>query len=670
MSLAVDVEIESTDTAVRRCTQALIDCGATGCFIDIEWAKLNNIPTRPLTNPIPVYNVDGTANEAGMITDITDVVLRYDNHSEHTQLAVTRLGKQSMILGYNWLCNHNPEINWQTKEVKMSRCPHQCSTCRVEDKREAKIRKSTTRQINACWAGAFPKIVEEVDEDESPHMNTNETDEEAQDTCPAFDDDLDSEVDDDLDSEVDDFTIEENDRVFMTMVHPVDPHHFVCASSTVSGHLAEAFAKNSKPKGFEDIVPTTLHEYADVFSETAFDSLPERRKWDHAIELEREPSPGFQKVYPMTLTEQTKMDAFLEEALATGRIRQSKSPLGAPVFFIKKKDGKLRFVQDYRALNAITRKNWYPLPLIDDLIHRLKDARYVTKLDVHWGYNNVRIREGDEWKAAFCTNRGLFEPLVMYFGLTNSLATFQTMMNEIFQDLITEGVVSVYLDDILIFTNSLEEHRRITCLVLDRMREHKLYLRPEKCEFKKTRIEYLGVIISHNKVEMDPVKIAGVADWPMPSNKKEVQSFVGFVNFYRHFIPGFSHHARALFDLTMKDVRFIWGLPQEDSFMKLKELITSAPVLVLPNDDLPFRLEADGSSIATGAVLSQQNVNDNMWHPVTFLSKALNPVEQNYEIHDTEMLAIIRGLEEWRHYLEGARHPVEIWTDHKNLEYF
>jgi hypothetical protein len=267
----------------------------------------------------------------------------------------------------------------------------------------------------------------------------------------------------------------------MAMVHPVDPHHFVCASSTVSGRLAEAFAKTSKPKSFEDIVPTSLHTYADVFSETAFDSLPERRKWDHAIELECEPSPGFRKVYPMTLTEQTEMDAFLEEALATGRIRQSKSPLGAPVFFIKKKDGKLRFVQDYRALNVITRKNHYPLPLIDDLIHRLKDARYFTKLDVHWGYNNVRIREGDVWKAVFRTNRGLFEPLVMYFDLTNSPATFQTMMNKIFQDLITKGVVSVYLNKILIFTNSLEDHHRITCLVLDRMREHKLYLRPEKC---------------------------------------------------------------------------------------------------------------------------------------------------------------------------------------------
>jgi hypothetical protein len=179
----------------------------------------------------------------------------------------------------------------------------------------------------------------EKDEDESPHVNTEETNEEAQDTYPAFDDDL--------NGEVDDFTIEEDNRIFMAMVHPVDPHHFVCASSMGSRCLAKVSVKNSKPKGFEDIVPTSLHIYANVFSETAFDSLPECCKWDHAIELECEPSPRFCKVYPMTLTEQMKMDTFLEEALATGRIRQSKSPLGAPVFFIKKKDGKLHFVQDY-----------------------------------------------------------------------------------------------------------------------------------------------------------------------------------------------------------------------------------------------------------------------------------------------------------------------------------
>jgi hypothetical protein len=264
MSLMVKVEIESTDTVVRRRTQALIDCGATSCFINIEWAKLNNVPTRPLTNPISIYNVDSTANDAGAITDIANVILHYENHSEYTQLAVTRLGKQSLILGYNWLCNHNPEIDWQTKDVKMSRCPVQCSTCRVEEKCDAKMQKSMISQINACWSGAFPKMVEE-DEDESPHVNADETDEEAQDTGLA--------LDDDLDSDIDDITIEEGDHIFMTMVQPVNPHHFVCALSMVSGRLAEAFVKNSEPKDIHDIVLRSLHTYANVFSETAFDSL-------------------------------------------------------------------------------------------------------------------------------------------------------------------------------------------------------------------------------------------------------------------------------------------------------------------------------------------------------------------------------------------------------------
>jgi hypothetical protein len=258
----------------------------------------------------------------------------------------------------------------------------------------------------------------------------------------------------------------------------------------------------------------------------------------------------------------------------------------------------------------------------------------------------------------------------MYFGLTNSPATFQMMMNEIFQDLVLQGVICVYIDDILIFTKTKEEHRRISRIVLERMRENKLYLWHNKCDFEKERIKYLGIIISHNHVEMDPVKVAGVQEWPVPKSKKEVQSFVGFANFYRRFIASFSHHARALFDLTKKDVKFEWTEHEQRAFDKIKEAVTSAPVLVLPDRDQPFRIEADGSGFTTGAVLSQLSSEDNKWHLVAFLSKSLNEVERNYQIHDTEMLAIIRALEEWQHYLEGAKHSIEILTDHKNLEYF
>jgi len=247
------------------------------------------------------------------------------------------------------------------------------------------------------------------------------------------------------------------------------------------------------------------------------------------------------------------LDAFLEENRRTGRIRPSKSPIAAPVFFIKKKDGSLRLVQDYCALNAVTVKNRYPLPLISQLVSQLRGAKYFTKLDIQWGFNNVQIKPGDKWKAAFHTNHGLFKPLVMFFGMTNSPTTFQTMMNNIFRTLIAKGIIVVYLDDILIFTETEEEHEQAVQRVLEVLAEHKLFLCPEKYEFHRKRIEYLRLVISENKVEMDPVKVAGVRDWPTPENWTDVQAFIGFVNFYRHFIRDFSTIARPLFDLTCSD---------------------------------------------------------------------------------------------------------------------
>jgi RNase H-like domain found in reverse transcriptase/Reverse transcriptase (RNA-dependent DNA polymerase) len=258
----------------------------------------------------------------------------------------------------------------------------------------------------------------------------------------------------------------------------------------------------------------------------------------------------------------------------------------------------------------------------------------------------------------------------MFFGLTNSPATFQTMMDGIFEELITEGVVVVYLDDILIFTKTLEEHQEVVCKVIALLQLHNLSLKPEKCEFEKTSVEYLGVVISQDSVMMDPAKVAGVSEWPTPTTKKEVQSFLGFVNFYRRFIEGFSHIARPLFNLTKNDSEFCWTSDKQSAFDTLKGKITSTPILALPNNSKPFRIKADSSDFATGAVLSQQGLDDDKWHPVAFLSKSISPVERNYGIHNKEMLAIVRALEEWRHFVEGAEHQVEIWTDHKNLEYF
>ena len=486
---------------------ALVDSGATGLFIDWDYVKSNQIPTKKLSQPIPVYNVDGTKNADGAISEVADLLLRYNGHSERALFSVTSLGRQNLFLGHTWLKDHNLEVDWRTSSVKMSRCsPRCCNGCRNEAREERKTAKKEATDVNACRTGPFPAIIKDADEDEPSSGSEPPTSD-----LP--------------------FDLKEGDRVWATGLIPED--QYVQATSTISQRLAESFAKNAEPnptlptggRGSGDSVPDYVKIFEQVFSEEGFARLPNRKPWDHAIELVPGAQPKGCKVYPLSVTEQSELDRFLTENLETGRIRQSKSPMASPVFFIKKKDGSLRLVQDYRMLNEMTVKNKYPLPLISELVNQLRGAKYFTKLDVRWGFNNVRIEEGDEWKAAFQTNRGLFEPLVMFFGLTNSPATFQTMMNDIFMDMISEGVVVVYLDDILIFTKDLDEHWQITHRVLGRLAEHQLYLRPEKCEFEKTRIEYLGLIISENQVEMDPVKVAGVADWPETYNRREVQSF-------------------------------------------------------------------------------------------------------------------------------------------------
>jgi len=642
-SLKLKVDLETTDTGEVKSVQALLDSGATGMFIDRDYVKANRLATRALSNPIPLRNVDGTLNEAGSVTEVVDLVLRYKNHSERALFAVTSLGSQNLIMGHTWLRKHNPEIDWTTGEVKMSRCSGSCcSGCRDEIRAERKAKKAEVRRLELCSAGDLPDLVRDDEDDEDDE---------------------------------DDLDFEDGDRMFASGLHA--PPEEIRATSTISQRLAEAFKRNSDQSGGPadtsrpaESIPDYLREYHAVFSKESFDVLPESKPWDHAIELVPGEKSSGCKVYPLSPSEQKELDVFIQENLESGRIRPSKSPMSSPVFFIKKKDGSLRLVQDYRALNAITVKNKYPLPLISELIEKLRGAKYFTKLDVRWGFNNVRMKEGDEWKAAFRTNRGLFEPLVMFFGLTNSPATFQTMMNDIFQELVMEGVVVVYLDDILIYTETLEEHRTVTRRVLELLQEHKLFLKPDKCEFEQTKVEYLGVVVSHNSVEMDPVKVAGVADWPIPNTKKEVQSFLGFVNFYRRFVQDFSLHARPLFDLTKNDVKWKWSVDEQSAFDRLKTLITTAPILTSADNSRPFRIEADSSDFATGAVLSQQSPEDEKWHPVAFLSKSLSAVERNYEIHDKEMLAIIRAMEEWRHFLEGAEHQFEVFTDHKNLEYF
>jgi len=257
------------------------------------------------------------------------------------------------------------------------------------------------------------------------------------------------------------------------------------------------------------------------------------------------------------------------------------------------------------------------------------------------------------------THIGVYEPIVMYFGLTNSPATFQAMMNNLFRDLINQGDTTTFIDDILVATETKEGHDELVEEVLRRLEENDLFVKPEKCKWKVREVEFLGVVIGPKGVEMQKEKVEGVLNWPAPRNIKEVQKFLGLANYYRRFIKDFARIAAPLHMLVRKEQKWKWKKEQEEAFEKLKTGFITESVLAIPDIDREIRVEADASDYATGGVLSTK-CEDGKWRPVVFISKLLNTTEQNYEIHDKEMLAVIRCLEVWRHYLEGAKLKFEI----------
>jgi len=288
------------------------------------------------------------------------------------------------------------------------------------------------------------------------------------------------------------------------------------------------------------------------------------------------------------------------------------------VFFVGKKDGRKHMVMDYRRLNKQTVKNNYPLPLITDLVDSMGNKRVFTKMDLWWGYNNVRIKEGDKWKAAFTTHVGSYEPVVMFFGMTNSPATFQGMINE--------RKVVAFVDDVLIGTETEEGHDKLVEEVLRRLEENDLYVKPEKCAWKVQKVNFLEVIMGEGKIEMEEDKVVGVLNWPTPKTVRDVRKFLGLANYYRRFVKDFAKLARPLNNLTRKEEKWKWRNEQQKAFEQLKMVFMSRPLLVAPDLDKEFRVEADASNFATGGVLSIK-CEDNKWRPVAYISKSLNETE-------------------------------------------
>ena len=410
-------------------------------------------------------------------------------------------------------------------------------------------------------------------------------------------------------------------------------------------------------------VKNLIEEFKDVFPEKLPKGLPPKREHEFHIDLQPGSTPQKKGLYRMSPPELMELQKQLSELLEAGFIRPSSSPWGAPVLFVSKKDGGLRLCIDYRALNRLTIKNGYPLPRIDDIFDQLHGAKFFTKIDLRSGYHQVRLAASSAALTAFRTRYGHFEFTVLPFGLTNAPGSFMSVMNHIFRDLLDKFVI-VYLDDILIYSKTIEEHSKHIEKVLMRLREQKFYGKLSKCYFAVTQVEYLGHIISSEGISVDQEKVKAISNWPRPKSKRDVQSFLGLVNYYRRFIKNCSGIAKPLTLLT-KNVSFSWNPSAEESFNLLKDVMKSAPVLKPFEPINDILVTTDASQYAVGGVLEQKF--DNETHPVAYFSRTLNAAEQNYAAHERELLGIVEALHYWRAYIHGRK--FQVFTDHYPLRY-
>ena len=653
-SNALYISLKSQNT---KNINTLIDSGSSVSFLDSRFALQNNLQLSNLKTPLKLTLFDGSQASNGLIYQYTDLEVEFPCTTRHTiRFLITTLDRSTAaVLGYSWLHQQNPTINWVTHQLTFrSSLPIASNGDALRSPIPRAIPELSTPTSNSVPAGPHKPSLPPLQDPPAdlraaaaliPISVINSAAVGLLSRLPR------SHPQSVVFSGI---LKPASCKANAVAAEPVDPHF----ESTLAAENADLISK----------VPAPYHAYLDVFSKIKATTLPPRRPYDHKIDLEDGTTPPFGPIYSLSEVEQLALKQFIDENLASGLIRSSQSSAGAPILFIKKKDGSLRLAVDYRGLNRITKKDRYPLPLIPDLLDRLRSAKTFTKIDLRGAYNLVRIAEGDEWKTAFRTRFGSYEFLVMHYGLTNAPASFQRFMNDIFKDLLDVCVV-VYLDDILIYSRSAEDHAQHVEEVLRRLCANDLYAKIEKCDFSVDTTNFLGFIISPQGLQMDESKIKVIQDWPAPRKVKEVQSFLGFANFYRRFIAHYSKITVPLTRLTRKSAPWYWSPECDLAFRLLKEAFTTAPILHHFDPTLPPVVETDASDYAIAGIISLRT-DDGDVHPVAFYSRTLSGAELNYDTHDKELLAIFHAFKIWRHYLESPHHSIDVVTDHKNLEYF
>lgn len=426
------------------------------------------------------------------------------------------------------------------------------------------------------------------------------------------------------------------------------------------------------------VLPPQFEKFASVFQDPGDKPFPTETRTRHEIPLVEGATAPYGPLYSLSAKELRVLREYLDTAMEKGWIRPSESPAGAPILFVPKQDGSLRLCVDYRALNKVTKKNRYPLPLIPEILDRLVGAKVFTKLDLRDAYHRIRVAEEDRWKTAFRTRYGHFEYLVMPFGLTNAPATFQAYINEALRGLL-DNICVAYMDDILIFSQDEAAHETHVGLILERLKEYALYVKLSKCEFYTKEVSFLGFRVGTAGVSMEPSRVSAIEEWPVPTSFRDIQVFLGFANFYRGFVWRYSAVVAPITDLLIgmkagkKTGPFSWPEEADAAFRTLKACFSQEPMLAHFDPERQSRLEVDASGGAIGGVISQAYESlggRTRWRPVAFFSRKLTVAEKNYSTGDSEMLAIVHAFKEWRHYLESPAKSVIVLTDHAALQSF